>query len=143
VLISLLVSLTTTPMMCSLILPRQAIAIHGRAYRITERGFDAMLSFYRVTLGAALRHPLLIVLVWAAMIALNVNLFRGMTYDLFPVQDTGLLIGSIQGDQSISFQAMKQKLAQLQGIVQAIPPSRLSRASPAGGSRIPASSTSR
>ena len=121
VLISLLVSLTTTPMMCSLILPRQAIAIHGRAYRITERGFDAMLSFYRVTLGAALRHPLLIVLVWAAMIALNVNLFRGMTYDLFPVQDTGLLIGSIQGDQSISFQAMKQKLAQLQGIVQADP----------------------
>ena len=44
-----------------------------------------------------------------------------MTYDLFPVQDTGLLIGSIQGDQSISFQAMKQKLAQLQGIVQADP----------------------
>ena len=80
-----------------------------------------MLAFYRVTLGAALRHPLLVVLIWAAMIALNVNLFRGMTYDLFPVQDTGLLIGSIQGDQSISFQAMKQKLAQLQGIVQADP----------------------
>ena len=55
------------------------------------------------------------------MIALNVNLFRGMTYDLFPVQDTGLLIGSIQGDQSISFQAMKQKLTQLQEIVQADP----------------------
>ena len=60
-------------------------------------------------------------LIWAAVIALNVNLLRSMTYDLFPVQDTGLLIGSIQGDQSISFQAMKQKLAQLQGIVQADP----------------------
>ena len=108
-------------MMCSLILPRQAIATHGRIYRVTERGFDAMLAFYRVTLAAALRHPLLVVLIWAAVIALNVGLFRAMTYDLFPVQDTGLLIGSIQGDQSISFQAMKQKLAQLQGIVQADP----------------------
>src|SRR5208337_4235576 len=94
---------------------------HGRLYRVTERGFDAMIAFYRVTLDAALRHPLLVVAVWAAMIGLNVNLFRGMAYDLFPVQDTGMLIGSIQGDQSISFQAMKQKLAQLQGIVQADP----------------------
>ncbi len=118
VLISLLVSLTTTPMMCSVILPKSVTQAHGALYRITERGFDAMLAFYRVTLGMALRHPRIVTLALFSMIALNVQLFRTMTYDLFPVQDTGLLIGSIQGDQSISFQAMKRKLAQLQTIVQ-------------------------
>ena len=118
VMISLIVSLTTTPMMCSLILPRRVILTHGALYRITERGFDAMLGFYRTTLAMALRHPLIVMLVLLAMIGLNVHLFRQATYDLFPVQDTGLLIGSIQGDQSISFQSMKRKLAQLQTIVQ-------------------------
>ena len=77
-----------------------------------------MLAFYRATLAIALRHPLVVMLVLLSMIGLNVYLFRQMTYSLFPVQDTGLLIGSIQGDQSISFQSMKQKLAQLQTIVQ-------------------------
>ena len=118
VLISLVVSLTTTPMMCALILPRRVILSHGALYRLTERGFDAMLAFYRVTLGTALRHPKVVVLVLLSMIGLNFYLFRQMTYNLFPVQDTGLLIGSIQGDQSISFQSMKRKLAQLQTIVQ-------------------------
>jgi multidrug efflux pump len=118
VLISLVVSLTTTPMMCSLILPKRAVLAHGALYRFTERGFDAMLAFYRATLAVALRHPLVVALVLVSMIGLNVQLFRTMTYNLFPVQDTGLLIGSIQGDQSISFQAMKRKLLQLQTIVQ-------------------------
>ena len=67
----------------------------------------------------ALRHPGMVALSLFATIGLNYYLFRyQMTYGLFPVQDTGLVIGSIQGDQSISFQAMKTKLAQLQGIVQ-------------------------
>ncbi len=118
VLISLVVSLTTTPMMCSLILPRTIATRHGWLYRTTERGFEAMLDFYRVTLKGALRFPLAIVGIWVAMIVLNVFLVGQLKYSLFPVQDTGLLIGSIQGDQSISFQAMKQKLAQLQAIVQ-------------------------
>ncbi len=118
VLISLVVSLTTTPMMCSLILPQRVTVAHGALYRLTERGFDAMLDFYRVTLGAALRHPRIVMLVLLSMIGLNVYLFRQMTYNLFPVQDTGLIVGSIQGDQSISFQSMKEKLLQLQTIVQ-------------------------
>ncbi len=118
VLISLVVSLTTTPMMCALILPRRVILSHGALYRLTERGFDAMLAFYRVTLKSALRHPMIVMLVLLSMIGLNFYLFRQMTYNLFPVQDTGLLIGSIQGDQSISFQSMKRKLVQLQTIVQ-------------------------
>jgi multidrug efflux pump len=118
VLISLVVSLTTTPMMCALVLPKRVILSHGALYRFTEHVFDAMLAFYSVTLASALRHPRSIALLLVSMIGLNVYLFKHMTYDLFPVQDTGLLIGSIQGDQSISFQSMKQKLAQLQTIVQ-------------------------
>ena len=118
VLISMVVSLTTTPMMCALILPRGQ-AEHGRLYRATERVFDAMLAFYRSTLRVALRHPGLVALSLFATVGLNYYMFRyQMTYGLFPVQDTGLIIGSIQGDQSISFQAMKTKFTQLQTIVQ-------------------------
>ena len=118
VLISMVVSLTTTPMMCALILPRGPVE-HGRLYRATERGFDAMLGFYRSTLRVALRHPGLVALSLFATVGLNYYMFRyQMTYGLFPVQDTGLIIGSIQGDQSISFQAMKTKFTQLQTIVQ-------------------------
>ena len=118
VLISMVVSLTTTPMMCALILPRGQTE-HGRLYRATERVFDAMLAFYRSTLRIALRHPGTVALSLFATIGLNYYMFRyQMTYGLFPVQDTGLIIGSIQGDQSISFQAMKTKFTQLQTIVQ-------------------------
>jgi multidrug efflux pump len=121
VLISMVVSLTTTPMMCALILRREPKTRHGRLYHFTEACFDAMQNFYRVTLGVALRHPFVTLVVFLATIWLNVDLFRGASYSLFPVQDTGLMIGSIQGDQSISFQAMKKKLAQLQQIVQEDP----------------------
>jgi multidrug efflux pump len=118
VLISMVVSLTTTPMMCALILPRGQVE-HGHLYRATERVFDGMLAFYRSTLRIALRHPGAVALSLFATIGLNYYMFRYQTtYGLFPVQDTGLIIGSIQGDQSISFQAMKTKFTQLQTIVQ-------------------------
>ena len=118
VMISLVVSLTTTPMMCAFVLPNRIERTHGRLYNATEAVFDAMLGFYRRTLAVALRHPLVTVLAFLATLALNFWLFGQMSYSLFPVQDTGLMIGSIQGDQSISFQAMTRKLAQLQQIVQ-------------------------
>ncbi len=119
VLISMVVSLTTTPMMCAFILPRGPQPEHGRLYRVTERGFDAMLAFYRSTLRIALRHPGLVAMSLFATVGLNYYMFRyQMSYGLFPVQDTGLIIGSIQGDQSISFQAMKTKFTQLQTMVQ-------------------------
>jgi multidrug efflux pump len=118
VLISMVVSLTTTPMMCALILP-SGQPKHGRLYRATERVFDGMLAFYRSTLRIALRHPGAVALSLLATVGLNYYMFRyQMSYGLFPVQDTGLIIGSIQGDQSISFQAMKTKFTQLQTIVQ-------------------------
>jgi multidrug efflux pump len=118
VMISLVVSLTTTPMMCALILPREPIARHGRLYRATEHVFDAMLGFYRRTLRAALGHPGAVMLTLLATIGLNYYMFRyQMTYGLFPVQDTGLILGGIQADQSISFQSMKAKFEQLLTIV--------------------------
>ncbi len=121
VLISMVVSLTTTPMMCALILPRGPVE-HGRLYRATERVFDAMLAFYRSTLRIALRHPGTVALSLLATVGLNYYMFRyHMTYGLFPVQDTGLIVGAIQADQSISFQAMKTKFTQLQEIVQEDP----------------------
>ena len=119
VLISLVVSLTTTPMMCALILPREATRRHGRLYQASERVFDAALGFYRGTLRVALRHPALVAATLLATVWLNYDLFRyHINYGLFPVQDTGLIIGAIQADQSISFQAMKEKFTQLQTIVQ-------------------------
>ena len=93
VMISMAVSLTTTPMMCALVLPRRAAPRHGRLYRATERVFDWMLAFYGRTLRVALRHPLAIVLSLIATIGLNYVMFRyEMSYSLFPVQDTGLII---------------------------------------------------
>ena len=122
VMISLAVSLTTTPMMCALILPRDPQVEHGRLYQASERVFDAMLAFYRSTLRVALRHPGIVAMSLLATVGLNYYMFRyHMTYGLFPVQDTGLIVGSIQADQSISFQAMKTKFEQLQDIVQSDP----------------------
>ena len=96
VLISMVVSLTTTPMMCALIPCRAAQAEHGRLYRATERIFYGMLAFYRSTLRVALRHPGAVALSLFATIGLNYYMFRyHTTYGLFPVQDTGLIIGAI------------------------------------------------
>jgi multidrug efflux pump len=119
--ISLFISLTATPMMCSRFLPNPAEHSNGWFYRVTERGFDAMQNFYRRTLTVALRHSLIVAVVLISTIGLNVYLFTHISYGLFPAQDTGLLIGNIQADQSISFQAMSKKLAQLQAIVQEDP----------------------
>jgi multidrug efflux pump len=119
VMISLVVSLTTTPMMCALILPRETSPRRGRLYQASERVFDGALAFYRSTLRVALRHPALVMAALLATIWLNYDLFRyHMNYGLFPVQDTGAIIGSIQADQSISFQSMQEKFKALQSIVQ-------------------------
>ncbi|HVB90058.1 MAG TPA: efflux RND transporter permease subunit, partial [Beijerinckiaceae bacterium] len=121
VLISLVVSLTTTPMMCSRFLRRRPPETRGRLFQLSERLFDAMLNFYARTLASALRRPLLVMTVLIVVAALNVYLFIIIPKGLFPQQDTGRLIGGIQADQSISFQLMKKKFEQLQAIVQADP----------------------
>ena len=111
ILVSLVISLTTTPMMCAFLLGRGS-GRHGRLYRASERVFDAARASYERSLGWALRHPLTIVLLLICTLGLNWELFKIVPKGFFPQQDTGRIIGGIQADQSISFQAMQQKLTQ-------------------------------
>ena len=120
VLISMVVSLTTTPMMCALLL-KPAPPRHGRLYYAVEAAFDGMLRFYRYTLDIALGRPVVTIGALLASIGLYFVLIGQMKFSIFPTQDTGLMIGTIQGDQSISFQGMTRKLAQLEEIVQSDP----------------------
>jgi multidrug efflux pump len=121
IVISLVVSLTTTPMMCAVLLRAERDGPHGWIYRTSERVFEALLSFYRRTLTVALRHPRSVMLILAATLALNFHLYGAVPKGFVPQQDTGLLIGSIQADQSISFQLMQQKLRQFIDIVRVNP----------------------
>jgi multidrug efflux pump len=121
ILISLAVSLATTPMMCAVLLRGHTGEGHGRIYQISERFFDAMLGFYRRTLTSALEHPLAIILIFVVAIVLNVYLYIVIPKGFFPQQDTGRIIGVIQADQSISFQLMQQKLAQFVSIIKKDP----------------------
>jgi multidrug efflux pump len=115
--ISLVVSLTTTPMMCAILLRGDRGEPHGRIYRLSERIFETMLGGYRWSLAIALRHPLSVMLILAATLGLNFHLYRVVPKGFVPQQDTGLLIGSIQADQSTSFQLMREKLTRFIDIV--------------------------
>ncbi|MBR0757652.1 efflux RND transporter permease subunit [Bradyrhizobium jicamae] len=121
ILISLAVSLATTPMMCAVLLRRESGEGHGRLYWASERFFEAMLNFYRRSLTGALQHPAMVMQVLAAVLGLNYYLYSVVPKGFFPQQDTGRLVGSIQADQSISFQLMQQKLAQFVGIIKRDP----------------------
>ena len=116
--VSLLVSLTLTPMMCSRLLnePHEREE-EGRFARWLEGGFAAMQRGYERTLGWSLRHPLLILLVLIATIGINIWLYVIIPKGFFPQQDTGRLVGGIQADQSTSFQAMKGKFSEMMKIV--------------------------
>jgi multidrug efflux pump len=117
ILISLAISLATTPMMCAVLLRSETGRGHGRLYHASERFFDAMLNFYRRSLTLALNHPRSIILIVIAILGLNVYLYVIIPKGFFPQQDTGRLTGSIQADQSISFQLMQQKLTQFVTII--------------------------
>ena len=115
ILISMVISLTTTPMMCAHLLKRQTG--HGWFYRTTERGFNWMVDTYGRMLTVVLRHSFITLLILLATIALNVYLFYVVPKGFFPVEDTGRLNGGIQADQDTSFQQMDQTLKQFVGIV--------------------------
>ncbi len=117
ILISLAISLTTTPMMCSLFLRQR------RAGQAPQRGrwFDKLIGTYERSLAWALRHTRFIFAIFLSAIALNALLIYVIPKGFFPQQDTGRLIGMLQADQSVSFQAMTQKLRQMTDIVQADP----------------------
>jgi multidrug efflux pump len=110
--VSLLVSLTTTPMMCALLLRPRDEARHGRLYLASERAFGWILGRYEKSLQWVLGHQPLMILVTVATMATTVFLYATVPKGFFPQQDTGRLNGAIQADQDTSFQAMQPKLAQ-------------------------------
>ena len=121
ILISLVISLTTTPMMCSLLLVREdrrKATWFGPAF---ERSFGRLRRGYERTLDWALHHPRIIVLLLCATVGLNIYLYVKIPKGFFPQQDTGQLQGGIRGDASISFQLMKHKLQEVAAIIQADP----------------------
>jgi multidrug efflux pump len=117
IMISLAISLATTPMMCAVLLRSDTGERHGRLYRASERFFDAMLNAYRRTLTTALQHPASVMLILATVLGLNFYLYDVIPKGFFPQQDTGRMIGIIQADQSISFQLMQKKLTQFVTII--------------------------
>ena len=117
ILVSLAISLTTTPMMCALFLKTRPTAEATGRLTIFER----VRRGYGHTLTWGLRHHPLVFVIFIATIVLNVALFVVVPKGFFPQQDTGRLIGSLQADQSISFQSMSKKLKQMIDIVRADP----------------------
>jgi len=114
ILVSMVVSLTLTPMMCANVLKNQDLSAgHRKRSRLQK--------IYRSSLGWALRHQWLMWLMLIATIALNVSLYKTIPKGMFPQQDNGRIFGSIRADQSSSFQAMQARLDQFMAIVRADP----------------------
>src|SRR6266404_1608234 len=114
---SLLVSLTVTPMLCAKFLRPQSERKHGRIYLASERAFDGMLKLYRGSLSWVLRHQGLTLAVTILTACLSVFLYIIAPKGFFPQQDTGRLGGAIQAEQDISFPALRDKMQQFVAIV--------------------------
>jgi multidrug efflux pump len=142
ILISLVISLTTTPMMCSLLLVNEKKKTTSRFGEAFERGFGRLRASYERTLGWALHHPKIIVLLLCATVILNIYLYVVIPKGFFPQQDTGQLQGGIRGDASSSFQFMKRKLQEVAAIIQADPAVNTLTGSVGGGGFGPSSGAS-
>jgi multidrug efflux pump len=121
ILISLVISLTTTPMMCSLLLERDSKRKPSRFGDAFERGFGKLRRGYERTLDWALHHPRAMMLLLCITVGLNIYLYIVIPKGFFPQQDTGQLQGGIRGDAQSSFQFMKRKLQEVAAIIQADP----------------------
>jgi hydrophobe/amphiphile efflux-1 (HAE1) family protein len=111
--VSLILSLTTTPMMCATLLKPRKRKAHGFAYRISEGVFNWMHGRYDETLVWALRHSRLMLSLTLIIVGVNIGLFILIPKGFFPEQDTGRLNGTIQAEQDTSFQAMTEKLTEV------------------------------
>jgi multidrug efflux pump len=121
ILISMVISLTTTPMMCAYILKEQKRANHGTLYRTSEKFFDLILATYRHSLTWVLDNPFLTLIVLLLVVALNVVVMIKIPKGFFPQQDTGALIGGVQGPQDASFAVMNDSIKRLVQVIKADP----------------------
>jgi multidrug efflux pump len=110
ILVSLGISLTTTPMMCAKLLRPESSENHGRFYRLSEKFFTWMVRTYERTLTIILRHPAFTALVLLITIGVNIYLLIIVPKGFFPLQDNGTIFGGLQGAQDISYQAMQQDI---------------------------------
>jgi multidrug efflux pump len=117
IVVSMVISLTTTPMMCAYLLRNERAEKHGRIFTASEKVFDGVLSLYRRTLHWVLDHPTLTLSVLFLTIALNVVLIYKIPKGFFPVEDTGAISGGVRGPQDSSFPAMNNALQQIIGVI--------------------------
>jgi multidrug efflux pump len=121
VFVSMVISLTTTPMMCAYLLKNEREEKHGRIYLATEKVFDGLLSVYRGSLHWVLDHPTLTLVVLFVTIALNVVLIVKIPKGFFPTEDTGAITGSVRGPQDSSFPAMNDSIQQIGRVIKSDP----------------------
>jgi multidrug efflux pump len=121
ILVSMVISLTTTPMMCAYLLKDEKHVKHGRMYMYSERFFDWVLSLYRGSLHWVLENYVLTLVVLVLTIALNVVLILKLPKGFFPQQDTGALVGGVQGPQDASFPAMNESVEQIVKVIKSDP----------------------
>jgi multidrug efflux pump len=117
ILVSMVISLTTTPMMCAYLLRNERSAKHGRMYTASERVFDWVLSLYRGSLRWVLDHPAPTLIVLFLTIALNGVLIVRIPKGFFPQEDTGAVSGSVRGPQDSSFPAMDNSIQQIGAVI--------------------------
>jgi multidrug efflux pump len=113
ILVSAIVSLTLTPMMCAKLLKQVRPEEHGWLFRLSERAFNAVIDFYGITLTWVLRHQTLTMVVAIATLAATVHLYFIVPKGFFPVQDTGVILGISEAPQDVSFELMAQRQAEL------------------------------
>ncbi|MDF0650970.1 MAG: multidrug efflux RND transporter permease subunit [Nitrospira sp.] len=121
ILVSLVLSLTTTPMMCARVLRSDQGQSHGWCYRLSARFFEGMRAGYARSLSWVLRHPRGMLALTLATMVLSLYLYTVIPKGFFPQQDTGRMFGFIQAAQDISFQAMREKLTEVVDIIKSDP----------------------
>jgi multidrug efflux pump len=117
ILVSMVISLSTTPMMCAYLLRNEHTREHGRMYHASERVFEGLLSWYRGSLRWVLQNSFLTLTVLFLTIALNVALVYKIPKGFFPQQDTGVIAGGLQGPQDASFPSMNESLQQIEAVI--------------------------